>query len=96
MRAEARRTRSNRQRRDRTVHRHDLDRFAVLAEPRLAPLADEIVLVAEMAMEVGANPRILKESIMRIAKREGDLRFAYRRTAACCIALAAYISGKRI
>lgn len=96
MRATARRVRTNQAKRDRTVQRHELERFAVLATPRFAPLADEIILVAEIAMEIGANPRVLRESITRIAKGEGDMRFAYRRAAAACIALAAYIGGKRI
>jgi hypothetical protein len=95
LRAEQKRTRGTTQRRATRERRSGLSRFEALTDPRVEPLVDEILVVARLAADIGANPRILKESIMAIAKGHGDLRFAYRRAAACCIALAAYVGGKR-
>lgn len=71
-------------------------RITAEADPKIAPLVDEIILVAGIAADIGANPKILRESVVTIAKGEGDMRFAYRRAAAAALALAAYVNGKRI
>lgn len=65
----------------------DLDGFG--------PLAQDIVIIARMAMEMGPSPRVLKDTVLAVARSGGDRRFLYRRLAASALALAAHVGGHR-
>lgn len=66
-----------------------------LAE-EFGPLSEDMVMIGRLAADIGPSPRVLRETVMAVAKGEGDMRFFYRRLAAASLALAAYVGGHRL
>lgn len=82
--------------RERVKRRKGIGQFEPLLAPDTAPLLDDLLIVARLAADIGASPRVLRECVITIAKGEGDMRFTYRRLAAVALALAAHVGGKRL